>query len=91
MVFLQKKDGRDVLEEINRPHSKEVVNVDFVRCPNINHEWVIDFVCTYHICPHKEWFTTFKPLHNAGSVLDLITHHARLVVLAPYGSRCLMA
>ncbi|CAH1430569.1 unnamed protein product [Lactuca virosa] len=32
----KKKDGRDVvLEEINRPHSKEVVNVDFVGCPNI--------------------------------------------------------
>lgn len=30
--------------------------------------WILDSGCSYHMCPNKEWFDTFKP-HKGGTVL----------------------
>ena len=27
-------------------------------------EWVLDSGCTYHMCPNKEWFSSFKELEG---------------------------
>jgi len=29
--------------------------------------WIPDSACSYHMCPHREWFATYEPL-NGGSV-----------------------
>lgn len=26
--------------------------------------WVLDSSCSYHMCPHREWFTTYEPLNG---------------------------
>ena len=31
-------------------------------------DWVLDSSCTYHICPHRDWFVTYKPV-DIGVVL----------------------
>ena len=23
-------------------------------------EWILDYGCTFHMCPHRDWFTTFE-------------------------------
>ena len=30
-------------------------------------EWILDTGCTYHMCPHKEWFFNFKEV-DGGAV-----------------------
>ena len=25
-------------------------------------EWILDLGCTYHVCPHKEWFFKFEEI-----------------------------
>ena len=30
--------------------------------------WLLDSGCTYHVCPKREWFSTYKP-YDGGSVL----------------------
>ena len=30
--------------------------------------WILDSGCSYHMCPHKDWFDTYQP-YNGGSVL----------------------
>src|SRR3954462_14313840 len=30
--------------------------------------WLLDSVCTYHVCPKKEWFSTYQPC-DGGTVL----------------------
>jgi len=30
--------------------------------------WLLDSGCTYHMCPKREWFNTYKP-YDGGSVL----------------------
>ena len=32
-----------------------------------NDEQILDLDCFYHICPNRDWFTTYKPIN--GSVL----------------------
>ena len=27
-------------------------------------EWILDSGCTYHICPHKDWFSTYDPVDS---------------------------
>jgi hypothetical protein len=29
--------------------------------------WVLDSACSYHLCPHREWFATYEHM-NGGSV-----------------------
>lgn len=29
--------------------------------------WILDSACSYHMCPHRQWFATYEPL-NGGSV-----------------------
>ena len=31
-------------------------------------EWVLDSGCSYHICPHRDWFVTYHPI-DGGNVL----------------------
>ena len=27
---------------------------------HFNGEWILDSGCTYHVCPHRDWFTTYQ-------------------------------
>ncbi|KAL8137086.1 hypothetical protein V2J09_003087 [Rumex salicifolius] len=38
-------------------------------------EWIIDFGCTFHVYPHKDWFLTYQIVQN---------HHVLLGNNAPY-------
>ena len=38
-------------------------------CAETNDEWVLDTACTFHMCPHRDWFNTFDSTTSAGSVL----------------------
>jgi 5'-3' exoribonuclease 2 len=45
------------------------VLVAFAGCAKIDDEWILDSACTFHICIHKEWFTTYDSVQGGGSVL----------------------
>ncbi|KAL8160958.1 hypothetical protein V2J09_012447 [Rumex salicifolius] len=32
-------------------------------------EWIIDSGCTFHMCPHKNWFQTYEPVHGSHVLL----------------------
>ena len=27
-----------------------------------NYDWILDSGCAYHMCPHKDWFSTYDPV-----------------------------
>ena len=31
-------------------------------------KWILDSGCSYHMCPHREWFDTYNS-YNGGTVL----------------------
>ena len=31
-------------------------------------EWILDSGCTYHMCPHRDWFTTYE-FADCGTIL----------------------
>ena len=31
-------------------------------------EWILDSGCSYHMCPNRDWFTTYREI-NGGSIL----------------------
>ena len=33
-----------------------------------SYAWLLDSGCTHHMCPKREWFSTYKP-YDGGSVL----------------------
>ncbi|KAL5571573.1 hypothetical protein UlMin_021170 [Ulmus minor] len=35
---------------------------------SLANSWILDSICTYHMCPHKEWFCTYQP-YDVGTVL----------------------
>ncbi|KAL5554002.1 hypothetical protein UlMin_041403 [Ulmus minor] len=35
---------------------------------SVANSWILDSGCTYHMCPHKEWFYTYQPC-DVGTVL----------------------
>ncbi|KAL5547991.1 hypothetical protein UlMin_003222 [Ulmus minor] len=35
---------------------------------SLTNSWILDSGCTYHMCPHKEWFCTYQP-YDVGTVL----------------------
>jgi len=43
--------------------------VAFAGCAKIDDEWILDSTYTFHICIHKEWFTTYDSIQGGGSVL----------------------
>jgi len=30
----------------------------------VDDDWVLDSGCTYHMCPYRDWFTTFDPVNT---------------------------
>ena len=44
------------------------VLADIIGVSDIHDEWILNSVCTYHMCPHKYWFSTFEPILNVGFV-----------------------
>ena len=30
----------------------------------LSESWLLDYACSYHICPKKEWFDTYKPCNS---------------------------
>lgn len=70
-------------EEIRNVLNKSITNNDYVNYArddeyevevltvvfgSVDDNWVFDSNCTYHICSHRDWFTTFKSIRNAESV-----------------------
>ena len=43
--------------------------VAFAGCAKIDDEWIPDSACTFHICIHKEWFTTYDSVQDGGYIL----------------------
>ena len=43
--------------------------VAFAGCAKIDDEWILDSTCTFHICIHKEWFTTYDSVQDGGYIL----------------------
>ena len=43
--------------------------VAFAGCVKIDDEWILDSACTFHICIHKEWFTTYDYVQGGGYLL----------------------
>src|SRR5262249_48866380 len=33
-----------------------------------SNDWILDSVCSYHMCPHRDWFDTYAS-HDGGRVL----------------------
>jgi hypothetical protein len=32
---------------------------------SFNIGWILDSACSYHMCPHREWYATYEPLNGA--------------------------
>ena len=41
-------------------------------------DWVLDSRCTYHMCPHKDWFSTYHPV---GSIVVHMGNNAQYNVI----------
>ena len=54
---------------VARDESSDDALVVIAGCAETNDEWVLDTACTFHMCPHRDWFTTFDSTTAAGSVL----------------------
>jgi len=54
---------------VARDDSSDDALVVTAGCAETNDEWVLDTACTFHMCPHRDWFTTFDSTTAAGSVL----------------------
>jgi len=52
-------------------------------------EWVLDSGCKYHMCPYREWFSTYKPL-DSGVVLMGMMPNVMWLVLAQCKSKHVM-
>ena len=52
----------------NNKFDNEVLTI-IVGVDDIHSEWILDSACIYHMCPNKDWFSTFEPILNVGSVL----------------------
>ncbi len=42
--------------------------VAFAGCASSGDEWIIDSAASFHICIHRDWFTTYNSVQDAGSV-----------------------
>ena len=54
---------------VARDDSSDDALVVIAGCAETNDEWVLDTACTFHMCPHRDWFNTFDSTTSAGSVL----------------------
>ena len=34
-------------------------------------DWILDSGCTYHMCPHKDWFSTYDPVDSTVIHMDI--------------------
>ena len=72
---LQNKEKRkgnkqgDNSANVARDDSSDDAIVVIAGCAETNDEWVLDTACTFHMCPHRDWFNTFDSTTSAGSVL----------------------
>ena len=70
--YKKKKKSR---EQKNQSGDADVVSEGYesveVMCVSVektHHEWVLDFGCSFHICPNKDWFVSYTKNHG-GQVL----------------------
>ena len=72
---LQNKEKRkgnkqgDNSANVARDDSSDDALVVIAGCAETNDEWVLDTACTFHMCPHGDWFNTFDSTTSSGSVL----------------------
>lgn len=45
------------------------VMVVTVGVSDIDDEWILSSVYTYHMCPHNDRFSIYEPIHNIRSLL----------------------
>ena len=54
---------------VTRDDSFDDALVVIAGCAETNDEWVLDTACTFHMCPHRDWFNNFDSTTSTGSVL----------------------
>jgi hypothetical protein len=59
------EDGKAVVAFGDSSDSGDVL-IAFAGCASMNSEWILDSVCSYHICINKDWFSTYEPVQNSG-------------------------
>ena len=63
----QRQDSANVANETESNASDSVLTA--CSAVNLSNDvWIMDSGASYHMCPNREWFTTYEPL-NGGSVL----------------------
>ena len=55
-----------VAEEASTSH--KVLLVTVLDAPS-RYEWVLDSCCSYHICPHRDWFVTYQPIDGSNVLM----------------------
>ena len=61
-----KSDQAEVIEEVDED-SCDVLMAESGK-GKYSDAWLLDSGCTYHMCPKREWFSTYK-LYDGGFVL----------------------
>jgi len=36
----------------------------------VDDDWILDSSCTYHMCPHRDWFDTYEPVDTGIVLMD---------------------
>lgn len=58
----QGKESADCTKEMEEPQSLNITEQP------VDEVWILDFGCSFHMCPHKEWFMELD-LQDQGSVI----------------------
>lgn len=65
----KEEDGNANCTRDNSSDADVLVVSVFAGCAESSDEWILDTACTFHMCPNRDWFSTFEPVTGAGSVL----------------------
>lgn len=66
------REGNDQTKHVEKPDEVSIAENDsegdvylaFDLDDKAKGEWILDTGCTFHMCPHKDLFSTFEPLEN---------------------------
>ena len=40
----------------------------FAACVSRDDQWILDSACSFHICYHKDWFSSYEPVQSGDFV-----------------------
>ena len=83
----EKSDQARVVEEADG-NSCDVLMTELRKGKYLD-AWLFDLGCTYHMCPKRKWFSTYKP-YDGGSVLMGNDTVCKTVGIDNIHMRCLM-